>query len=139
MKKKLTVKENYITYDRRTWGEFDKVIDWMEIQIKAGSHNKTIYGIPRGGLSLAVALSNRMDYPMVMHPTPGCIILDDIMDSGETMAALVHRYMNRPNSCAGMALVWVVNAEKLELAEQRGIRYYSIKKSKDWVVFPMEK
>lgn len=44
-----------------------------------------VYGLPRGGLVLAVMISNRMNIPMLMAPVEGCLIVDDISDTGESL------------------------------------------------------
>ena len=44
-----------------------------------------IYGFPRGGLVLAVKLSHILKLPLLMAPSPGCIVCDDISDSGYTL------------------------------------------------------
>ena len=61
----------------------------------ASKHKETpftgVFGIPRGGLCLAVMISHALDIPMLMSPCKGCLIVDDICDSGES---LVHYYKN---------------------------------------------
>jgi hypoxanthine phosphoribosyltransferase len=75
-----------------TWQEFDQ--DMAAIQ-EALSEQRLldkfdyIYGIPRGGLVIAVALSHRLNKPMVTeipHPNTRMLIVDDISDSGATLA-----------------------------------------------------
>lgn len=44
-----------------------------------------VYGFPRGGLVLAVKLSHVLGLPLLMAPAKGCIVCDDISDSGETL------------------------------------------------------
>jgi len=45
-----------------------------------------IYGIPRGGLPVAIALSNRMGLPLTDDPNQEkVLIVDDLVDSGATM------------------------------------------------------
>lgn len=45
-----------------------------------------IYGIPRGGLPVAIALSNRMGLPLTDNPNQErVLIVDDLVDSGATM------------------------------------------------------
>ena len=51
----------------------------------AGNRFKSIYGIPRGGLVPAVYLSHLLDIPLVQKPEKGCIIVDDIADTGQTL------------------------------------------------------
>ena len=44
-----------------------------------------IYGIPRGGLIVAVYLSHITGMPIVSKPQPDTLIVDDIVDSGNTV------------------------------------------------------
>lgn len=44
-----------------------------------------VFGPPRGGLILAVMLSHRLKIPMLLAPTDGCLIVDDICDTGAAM------------------------------------------------------
>lgn len=44
-----------------------------------------VYGLPRGGCTLAVMLSHAMRIPYLERPKFGCLIVDDISDSGDTL------------------------------------------------------
>ena len=44
-----------------------------------------VYGIPRGGLCLAVSLSHYLNIPLLELPQDNCLIVDDIYDSGKTL------------------------------------------------------
>lgn len=46
---------------------------------------KGVYGVPRGGLVLAVILSHKMHIPLLAAPCDDCIIVDDIADTGKTL------------------------------------------------------
>ena len=49
---------------------------------------KGVYGIPRGGLILAVMLSHKLDLPLIMSKDEldeNSIIIDDIADTGKTL------------------------------------------------------
>jgi hypoxanthine phosphoribosyltransferase len=49
-----------------TWQEFEKDVEIISQQIKKrGWGLKNIYGLPRGGLILAVCLSHRLDIPLL--------------------------------------------------------------------------
>lgn len=70
-----------------------KLVTWEEVTdfIVAASnhfsneHVSGVYGLPRGGLVLAVMLSHAMKVPLLMAPAEGCLIVDDICDSGESL------------------------------------------------------
>ena len=65
----------------------DFVIGCQEIAISVDKKLiKNIYGIPRGGLVLAVYLSHLLNIPIVDRPTgKETLIVDDIADTGTTL------------------------------------------------------
>jgi uncharacterized protein len=83
---KETQKKEYYT-----WEEFDvdcrKIAEWAETK-----NCKNIYGIPRGGLVVAVKLSHLLDTPIVLTQeeiSEETLIIDDIVDTGETVKRLL--------------------------------------------------
>lgn len=44
-----------------------------------------VYGIPRGGSCLAVLFSHLLGIEHLTAPRPGCLIVDDISDTGDTL------------------------------------------------------
>lgn len=66
------------------WGAFEVLAERLIKQLE-GRHYTGVYGFPRGGLVLAVKLSHRLKLPLLMAPAEGCIVCDDISDSGETL------------------------------------------------------
>lgn len=71
-----------------TWDAFEvlaqRLLDSLEKHTFTG-----VYGFPRGGLVLAVKLSHALNLPLLMAPAKGCLICDDISDSGETIEKYV--------------------------------------------------
>ncbi|WP_438979924.1 GTP cyclohydrolase I FolE [Polynucleobacter sp.] len=50
-----------------------------------------IYGVPRGGVPIAMLLSEKLGIPLVSSPDKdNILIVDDLIDSGETIKALVN-------------------------------------------------
>ena len=45
----------------------------------------SIYGVPRGGLCLAVALSHKLNIKITQNPMKNSLIVDDIFDTGLTL------------------------------------------------------
>lgn len=63
---------------------------------KWNDHFRKVYGVPRGGVPVAVALSERMEIPLTTNPyEPKTLIVDDLVDSGATMA----KYPGVPFAC----------------------------------------
>lgn len=74
-----------------TWNDVDSFIQEVVQQYKG--HTFTgVYGIPRGGLVFAVMLSHAMHIPLLQAPVKGCLIVDDISDTGRTLTAYKGRY-----------------------------------------------
>ena len=67
-----------------SWKSFDSAVKRAATTYK-DSKLVGVYGIPRGGLCLAVALSHHLDIPLLDLPQDNCLIVDDIYDSGKTL------------------------------------------------------
>ena len=65
-----------------TWNDVDKFVETISTKYKNKING--VYGLPRGGLTLAVMISNVMDIPMLASPCKGCLIVDDICSAGGT-------------------------------------------------------
>ncbi len=74
-----------------TWGDFDAAVNIMAGQIEK-SKMSVIYGVPRGGLPIAVALSHRSGLP-VAETCPAdlsdALIVDDVVETGKTFQEYV--------------------------------------------------
>lgn len=91
-----------------------------------------VYGLPRGGLVLAVMLSHRLHVPMLMSPVENCIIVDDICDSGES---LLH-YMKNSSGEKENYTVATMYYKPNRLGIKPGM--WSRLKGDKWIVFPWE-
>ncbi len=76
-----------------SWQEFNEAMDTIANRIKTEGHLqriKCIYGIPRGGLVIAVKLSHMLDLPLAtlaeVVAYGHTLIVDDIIDSGNTLS-----------------------------------------------------
>tara|TARA_A100001388_G_scaffold247688_1_gene207381 strand:+ start:1799 stop:2194 length:396 start_codon:yes stop_codon:yes gene_type:complete len=70
-----------------TWSEFDKSVDHISKECKFLEFSG-IYGIPRGGLCLAVALSHKLKLNLISEPKKNSLIVDDIYETGITLSSL---------------------------------------------------
>ena len=68
-----------------TWSEFDKSVDYIANQCKK-LNLSGIYGVPRGGLCLAVALSHKLNVNLSEKPLKGSLIVDDVYETGFTLS-----------------------------------------------------
>ena len=89
-----------------------------------------VYGLPRGGLVLAVMISNRLNIPMLMAPSKGCIIVDDIADTGRS---LEHFTINETQKNK----YFIATVYYKDWSKVIPDYYYKIKKD-EWLVFPWE-
>ena len=67
-----------------TWSEFDESV----VQIANKCRVKEfagIYGVPRGGLCLAVALSHKLKIELISEPLKNSLIVDDVYETGITL------------------------------------------------------
>ena len=67
-----------------TWEEFDKSVELIANKCKFLDISG-IYGIPRGGLCLAVALSHKLKINLISQPIKNSLIVDDIYETGITL------------------------------------------------------
>lgn len=92
-----------------------------------------VYGIPRGGVVLAVMISHKLDLPLLLAPVRGCLIVDDICDSGET---LLHY---DKNSSAFEKPLYHITTMMYKKGAIVTPEYYWGEKENEWIVFPWEK
>ena len=88
-----------------------------------------VYGQPRGGLCLAVMLSHALDVPMLASPCRGCLVVDDICDSGKTLLHVREAY----DDSVTIATMYFVSGALVTPD------MWAFRKAPDsWVVFPWE-
>ena len=108
-----------------TWAQFDQAVQLLASRF-AKSAVTGVYGVPRGGFCLAVALSHAMDRPMLSSPEQSALIVDDVYETGRTLKALKAQVPQ-----ASFA-VWV----------SKGCTDWwtaaVVAESSEWVVFPWE-
>jgi len=112
---------------RLSWAGFDSAVAYVADRCR-GIELSGVYGVPRGGLPLAVALSHRLGVPMVDAPGARVLVVDDIYDSGQTIRGLMERHPG-----AGPFWVWATRE-----FETRGYRSVLNDIGSEWVLFPWE-
>lgn len=105
-----------------TWTDFDYAVEQIAT---AFPDVPAVYGFPRGGLCLSVALSHRLGIPHLCDPEPGCLVVDDIYETGKTLSTLQHLPGARH-------AVWMSKATPAW--------FYAVEVTHDpaWVLFPWE-
>ena len=107
-----------------TWDEFDKSVEYIANKCKSLEFSG-IYGVPRGGLCLAVALSHKLKINLISEPTINSLIVDDVYETGITL--------NTFKNIEG-AMFFVL------FSKIKPIWWNTVKISekREWIVFPWE-
>ena len=107
-----------------TWSEFDKSVEYIAQECKFLEFSG-IYGIPRGGLCLAVALSHKLKINLLSEPIKNSLIVDDVYETGITL--------NTFKNIEGA--MFFVLFSKIKPTWWKTV---NISKKKEWIVFPWE-
>ena len=67
-----------------TWSEFDNAVEHIASKCQFLEFSG-IYGVPRGGLCLAVALSHKLKINLISEPLKNSLIVDDVYETGLTL------------------------------------------------------
>lgn len=77
----------------RTWDDVVLSVAHAASKMKEdGKLPNGVYGIPRGGVCIAVLFSHLLKIEYLAEPREGCLICDDIADTGNTLL----RYKDLP-------------------------------------------
>ena len=69
-----------------TWSEFDNSVGKIANKCRFKKFSG-IYGVPRGGLCLAVALSHKLKIKLISKPIKNSLIVDDVYETGLTLTS----------------------------------------------------
>ena len=107
-----------------SWDEFDAAVQWMAAHCD-GAGCRGVFGLPRGGLCLAVALSHRLEVPLLRAVEPGCLVVDDVYETGRTLEPI--RVLPDVRT-----MVWI---SKVQPTWWQAVE---VTPSSEWIVFPWE-
>ena len=107
-----------------SWNEFDASVDLIAEKCKIAKFSG-IYGIPRGGLCLAVALSHKLNINLITKPLKNSLIVDDVYETGRTLNSL--------RNVEG-ATFFVLFSKK----KPTWWNSVNLSQEKEWIVFPWE-
>ncbi len=122
-----------------TYSEYGNLVDETLVHLfKLNKHFDAVYGLPRGGLPIAVHISHHLNIPMVMnliqfsqeHPNGTLLVVDDIIDTGKTFDRLIE-----------VAEIQKINFYSISLYYKPQSSYTPnkfIKETQSWIVFPWE-
>ena len=107
-----------------TWKEFDNSVDYIAKKCKFWEISG-IYGVPRGGLCLAVALSHKLNIQLIEKPLKNSLIVDDVFETGMTLSSF--------KDIEGANFYVLISKKK-------PIWWNTVKLShkKEWIIFPWE-
>lgn len=106
-----------------TWDAFDCAVELIASAVEG--RVSSVYGVPRGGLPLAVALSHRLNVPLTFDPWPSALIVDDVIETGAT----VERFAGHDPS-----LIWAW----INKSPDPNFNSVVHDKAAGWIVFPWE-
>ena len=107
-----------------TWREFDQSVEKISLKLK-DLKVSGIYGIPRGGQCLAVALSHKLNINFLQEPKKNALIVDDIYETGHTLKNF--RYIEGVAFYVIFSKTKPIWWESLYIADKN-----------EWIVFPWE-
>ncbi len=94
-----------------------------------------VWGVPNGGTYVASQL-HRMGWRLWDHPRPGCLIVDDLIDGGETLRS-VKAWTDKSVGECGFAAVYRKDRESTQAMEAWS--FAACEKGRDeWLAFPWE-
>ncbi len=106
------------------WEEFNSCIKSITYACK-GKNLTGVYGIPRGGLCLAVALSHSLNIPLITEVKSGCLVVDDVYETGKTLNQILETH-------AVTTFVW------FSKTKPQGWNAVEVTNADKWLVFPWE-
>ncbi len=124
-----------------TWSDFDAAVAEMALLIPPNIHS--VFGVPRGGMPLAVALSHHARKQYVTRPPVdpdtrrGVLIIDDIFHTGETLRFL-RKGVWHPQQ---PTLVWYLRRSThsvLTLDDSIALQHVKEIIGEEWLCFPWE-
>ena len=107
-----------------TWSQFNKSVEHIANECKFLEFSG-VYGVPRGGLCIAVALSHKLKINLISEPKKNSLIVDDIYETGITLKSL--------KDVEGAT--FFVLFSKVKPTWWNTVK---IAKKKEWIVFPWE-
>lgn len=116
----MTIIKEYVS-----WDDVEEYINSLSDFINSHNFNG-VYGPARGGLIFAVMVSHRYDLPFLGAPQKGCLVIDDIVDSGDT-------------AMAWRSKGYCITSMYFNAQSKVPVDYYLRNKDGKWIVFPYEK
>lgn len=119
-----------------TWNEYDLYIDMIMdwVKLNPSVNIGAVYGLPRGGLPIAVSLSHKLGVPLLMTyddrkvvTDKQILVVDDIADTGKTLSTYKDGEKN---------IICTLHYHKQSIVKPN---FYCDDKNDDWIVYPWER
>ena len=106
------------------WDEFNSCVNSITNECK-NKQFSGVYGFPRGGLCLAVAMSHSLNIPFLEQLKAGCLVVDDVYETEKTL----NKFLDIPGTTS---FVWYSKVQPQW--------WNPVKTSQpnEWLVFPWE-
>lgn len=112
------------------WEQVETFLDEISVISDLYNLNFTgVYGLPRGGLVLAVMISHRLNIPLLLAPCKNCLIVDDIADTG---VSLEHYDIDKNEKQYYITTMYYHRQSKIVPD------FYVYEKTDNWIKFPWE-
>ena len=112
------------------WEQVETFLDEISVISDLYNLNFTgVYGLPRGGLLLAVMISHRLNIPLLLAPCKNCLIVDDIADTG---ISLEHYDIDKNEKQYYITTMYYHRQSKVVPD------FYVYEKTDNWIKFPWE-
>ena len=117
-----------------TWKEYDVMIKQLVRWVKMECEEEigAVYGLPRGGLPIAVSLSHSLELPLLMDyydrkvvTDKKILVVDDIADTGKTL-----RDFQNPHN-----IICTLHYHDMSIVRPD---FYCENKCDKWIVYPWE-
>lgn len=118
--REVTIIKRYVT-----WNDVEEFVSMLAEKTNNFKDFNGVYGPARGGVVYASIISNRYNLPYLGAPQVGCLVVDDICDSGDTALAW-------KNKGYTIATHFYNKKSKVEP------NYWLEEKDDKWIVFPIE-
>ena len=116
-----------------TWKQYDDYINKIAWYIKRNHPDLgAVYGLPRGGLPIAVSLSHKLNLPLLMNyydrkvvTRKQILVVDDIADTGHTLKDFDNEH--------NVICTFHYHKQSLVVPE-----FFCKEKTDEWIVYPWE-
>ena len=118
-----------------SWKEYDDMINKIAVYVKHVNKEEigAIYGLPRGGLPIAVSLSHSLGLPLLMNyydrkvvTRKKILVVDDIADTGHTL-----KDFDSPHN-----IICTMHYHKDSIVKPE---FFCYEKTDEWIVYPWER